>query len=49
MWSVDYILNSAYSPRRVEQQLPKSQYRNTFEDLLALEANGEMMTAENRS
>ena len=48
MWPVDYILNSVYSPLRVEQQQPGRRWRDAFEDLLALEANGEMISLRSR-
>ncbi|CAF9940064.1 hypothetical protein IMSHALPRED_001735 [Imshaugia aleurites] len=48
MWPVDYILNSDYSPLRIEKQLPEDHWRDAFEDLLALEANGEMISLESR-
>ena len=48
MWPVDYILNSVYSPLRLEQQLPNHHWRDAFEDLLALESNGEMISLESR-
>lgn len=48
MWPVDYILNSFYSPLRLEQQIPNHQWRDAFEDLVALESNGEMISLESR-
>lgn len=48
MWPVDYILNSIYSPLRLEQDVPNHQWRDAFEDLLALECNGEMVSPESR-
>ena len=48
MWPVDYILTSTYSPLRLEQQLPTHQWRDAFEDLLALESNSEMISPESR-
>ena len=48
MWPVDYILKSPYSPLHIERQLPKRQWRDAFEDLLALESNGEMISLESR-
>ena len=47
-WPMGYILGSSYSPFRVEQELPKSDWRNAFEDLLALESGGEMISHESR-
>lgn len=43
-----YIMASPYSPFRVEQELPKRDWRNAFEDLLALESGGEMISHESR-
>ena len=48
MWPVDYILNSAYSPLRVETQLPSRNWRDAFEDLLALESKSEMISWKSR-
>lgn len=48
MWPVDYILQNPYSPLHLERQLPKRQWRDAFEDLLALESTGEMMSLESR-
>ncbi|CAD6579449.1 MAG: hypothetical protein ASARMPREDX12_009172 [Alectoria sarmentosa] len=48
MWPVDYILHSPYSPFHLERQLPKRQWRDAFEDLLALESTREMMSLDSR-
>ncbi|CAF9931261.1 MAG: hypothetical protein ALECFALPRED_004967 [Alectoria fallacina] len=48
MWPVDYILQNLYSPLHLERQLPKRQWRDAFEDLLALESTGEMISLESR-
>ena len=48
MWPVDYPPNSVYSPLRVEQQLHKQHWRDAFEDLLALESDGERISLESR-
>ncbi|KAL9063540.1 MAG: hypothetical protein Q9161_009421 [Pseudevernia consocians] len=48
MWPVDYILQSSYSPLHLEGQIPKRQWREAFEDLLALETNDEMISLESR-
>ncbi len=48
MWPVDYILNSTYSPLRMERQQPKRQWRDAFEDLLALESHNEMIDLKSR-
>lgn len=48
MWPVGYIIGSPYSPFRVELELPTRDWRNAFEDLLALESDGEMISHESR-
>lgn len=48
MWPVGYLIRSPYSPLQVEQELPKREWRNAFEDLLALESGGEMISHESR-
>ena len=48
MWPVDYILSSAYSPLRVENQLTDRCWRDAFEDLLALESGNEMISSKSR-
>ncbi|KAL8928975.1 MAG: hypothetical protein Q9208_001418 [Pyrenodesmia sp. 3 TL-2023] len=48
MWPVGYILASPYSPLRLEREMPSRNWRDAFEDLLALESGGEMIRAENR-
>lgn len=48
MWPVGYLIESPYSPFRVEQELPKHNWRNAFEDLLVLESGGEMISDESR-
>jgi len=48
MWPVGYLISSSYSPLRVEQQHPGRQWRDAFEDLLALESRGEMIDPESR-
>ena len=48
MWPVGYILASSYSPFRVEKQLPRRDWRDAFEDLLALESGGDIISDESR-
>lgn len=48
MWPIGYIVGSPYSPFRVEQELPQRDWRNAFEDLLALESGGEMISEKSR-
>ncbi|KAL8646316.1 MAG: hypothetical protein Q9226_006913 [Calogaya cf. arnoldii] len=45
MWPIGYILGSPYSPFRAERDMPSTNWRNAFEDLLALE-NGRGMIPE---
>ena len=47
-WPMGYIMASPYSPFRVEKELPKRDWRDAFEDLLALESGGEMISRESR-
>ena len=48
MWPLGYILGSEYSPLRLEQQYPKFNWRDRFEDLLALESGKKMISAVSR-
>ena len=48
MWPVGYIIASPYSPFRVEQELPKRDWRDAFEDLLALESGNNIISHESR-
>lgn len=48
MWPVGYLIASSYSPLRLEQEFPKRNWRDAFEDLLALESGGEMISPETR-
>ena len=48
MWPAGYLIGSSYSPFRLEQQLPYRNWRNAFEDLLALESGGEMISQKSR-
>ena len=48
MWPVGYIIASPYSPFRVEQQLSKRNWRDAFEDLLALESGNNIISHESR-
>ncbi len=45
MWPIGYILGSPYSPLRAELEMPSKNWRDAFEDLLALE-NGRDMIRE---
>ena len=48
MWPLGYILGSEYSPLRMEQQIPHLNWRDRFEDLLALESGNRMISAVSR-
>ncbi|KAL9024585.1 MAG: hypothetical protein Q9196_006409 [Gyalolechia fulgens] len=48
MWPLGFILDSPYSPLRLEQDVPALNWRDAFEDLLALEAGRPMIPEENR-
>ena len=48
MWPVGYIIASPYSPFRVEMELSKRNWRDAFEDLLALESGGNIISDESR-
>ena len=48
MWPVGYILGSPYSPLRLEREIPSRNWRDAFEDLLALENGRQMIAPESR-
>ncbi|MCJ1460791.1 hypothetical protein MMC28_011173 [Mycoblastus sanguinarius] len=48
MWPVGYIIASPYSPLHVERQIPARNWRDSFEDLLALESGGQMIRPDSR-
>lgn len=48
MWPLGYILGSQYSPLNLEQQYPDINWRDRFEDLLALETGKKMISAVSR-
>lgn len=48
MWPLGYILGSEYSPLLLEQQMPNLNWRDRFEDLLALESGNKMISAVSR-
>ena len=48
LWPVGYIIASPYSPFRVEQELPQRDWRDAFEDLLALESGNNIISHESR-
>lgn len=48
LWPMGFLIESPYSPLRVERELPNFNWRDAFEDLLALEFGGQMITQESR-
>ncbi|KAL8725829.1 MAG: hypothetical protein Q9166_007116 [cf. Caloplaca sp. 2 TL-2023] len=48
MGPVGYILDSPYSPLRVERDIPSRNWRDAFEDLLAIDLNGKMIDTKDR-
>ena len=48
LWPMGYLIESPYSPFHVEQELPNRNWRNAFEDLLAIQSGGQMVSAESR-
>lgn len=49
MWPIGYILDSHYSPLRLERHYPNRNWRDAFEDLLAVEAGRDMISNESRN
>ena len=48
MWPVGYIIGSPFSPLRLEMEIPERDWRDAFEDLIALETGGQMISNESR-
>ena len=49
MWPIGYIDRSPYSPLRLEVEMPnRTSWRDAFEDLLAIESGGQMISLERR-
>ena len=48
MGPIGYILGSPYSPFRLERQIPYKNWRDRFEDLLAIDAGRGMISEEDR-
>jgi hypothetical protein len=48
MWPMGYILRSPYSPFYLEREIPNHNWRDAFEDLIALDSGGEMISTESR-
>ncbi|KAL8765069.1 MAG: hypothetical protein Q9209_007730 [Squamulea sp. 1 TL-2023] len=49
MGPLGYILNNPYSPLYVERALPSHNWRDAFEDLLAIDLTGKMINTEDRA
>ena len=48
MWPIGYIVESAYSPLRLEREISNRNWRDAFEDLLALHAGRDMINPQIR-
>ncbi|KAL8643085.1 MAG: hypothetical protein Q9226_008434 [Calogaya cf. arnoldii] len=48
MGPIGYILDSPYSPLRVVREIPSRNWRDAFEDLLALDTGGQMISDAHR-
>ena len=48
MWPIGYLVVSPYSPFHLERQMPDRNWRDAFEDLIALESGGQMVSTESR-
>ena len=48
MWPIGYLLGSPFSPLQLEHEIPERNWRDAFEDLLALETSGQMISRESR-
>ena len=48
IWPIGYILGSPYSPLRAELEMPSKNWRDAFEDLLALENGSDMIREDIR-
>ncbi|KAL8712690.1 MAG: hypothetical protein Q9220_003222 [cf. Caloplaca sp. 1 TL-2023] len=48
MGPIGYILGSPYSPLRAELEIPSHNWRDAFEDLLAIDTGGQMIAEEDR-
>ncbi|KAL8988192.1 MAG: hypothetical protein Q9177_002694 [Variospora cf. flavescens] len=48
MWPIGYIMGSPYSPFKLERAMPSHNWRDAFEDLLAIESGGTMIGEESR-
>ena len=48
MWPLGYIVESTYSPLRLDREISDQNWRDAFEDLLALNAGRDMIRPESR-
>ena len=48
MWPVGYVIGSPFSPLQLEMEIPEGNWRDAFEDLIALETCGQMISNESR-
>lgn len=48
MWPIGYIAGSPFSPLQLELEIPERNWRDAFEDLIALETCGQMISRESR-
>ena len=48
MWPIGYIVGSPFSPLQLEREIPERNWRDAFEDLVALETCGQMISHESR-
>lgn len=48
MWPIGYLVGSPFSPLQLELEIPECNWRDAFEDLIALETCGQMISRESR-
>ena len=48
MWPIGYLVGSPFSPLQLEHEIPERNWRDAFEDLIALETSGQMISRESR-
>ena len=48
MWPIGYLVTSPFSPLQLEREIPDRNWRDPFEDLIALETCGQMISCESR-
>ena len=44
MWPFDYIQDGPYSPLQVEDEIPKGNWRDAFQDLLAIKNDHDLIS-----